>query len=193
LNALENWFCSTRLWQRITQQELLPWLTGGNSLGEHVLELGAGPGAGTDELRRRAPRVTSLEWSHPFAAALAARYKSQPMNARAGCVLQGDAAALPFADQSFTSVLAVLMLHHLRSREQQEMAFREIFRVLRAGGLFFAFEIEDGWFNRVIHIRSVFVPVDRGKIREQLAAVGFSETMVDARRGGFRVCSVRQT
>lgn len=172
-------------------------MIGGNSLGDHVLELGAGPGAGTDELRRRAPRVTSLEWSHPFAADLAARYATQTdatsnrERVGAGAVLQGDAAALPFADQSFSSVFAILMLHHLLSREHQERAFREIFRVLRRGGVFFAFEIEDGWFNRVIHIRSVFVPIDRGKIREQLAAVGFTQVIVDSRRGGFRVCGAR--
>ncbi len=211
MNALENWFCSTALWQRITQQQLLPWIIGGNSLGEHVLELGAGPGAGTNELRRRALRVTSLEWSHAFAAALAARYRTRspkpdgavlqgdaiaPATANRtsiadGAVLQGDAAALPFADQSFSSVFAVLMLHHLRSREQQARALREIFRVLQPGGNFFAFEIEDGWFNRMIHIRSVFVPVDRAKIQQQLAAVGFCRTVVAARRGGFRICSSR--
>jgi ubiquinone/menaquinone biosynthesis C-methylase UbiE len=199
LNALENWFCSTRFWQRITQQQLLPWIIAGNPLGDHVLELGAGPGAATDELRHRAPRVTSLEWSHPFAAALAVRYQQQPQIDAAsdrerisgGAVLQGDAAALPFAAQSFSSVFAVLMLHHLRSREQQALALREIFRVLRPGGQFFAFEIEDGWFNRMIHIRSVFIPIDRAKIQQQLAAVGFSRTTVNSRRGGFRICSVR--
>jgi SAM-dependent methyltransferase len=209
VNAFENWFCSTRFWQRITQQQLLPWLIAENPLGDHVLELGAGPGAGTDELRRRTPRVTSLEWSHPFAAALAARYpRSMKLNGAAnatgaanasangatiadGSVLQGDAAALPFADQSFSSVFAVLMLHHLRSREQQDRAFLEIFRVLRTGGYFFAFEIDDGWFNRMIHIGSVFVPVDLATIQQQLVAVGFTQTTVNSRRAGFRVCSRR--
>ena len=119
MNALENWFCSTAFWRRATQQDLLPWMISGASLGDHVLELGSGPGAATEELRRRALRVVSLEYSHGFAANLAAR----PLRGN-GCVLQGDAAALPFAHKSFSSAIAVLVITTtLRSSEQQERAF----------------------------------------------------------------------
>ena len=69
--------------------------------------------------------------------------------------MQADAASLPFAERTFSSVVAVLMLHHLRTRAAQENAFREAFRVLRPGGSFFAFEIEDNLLHRVIHIGSV--------------------------------------
>jgi ubiquinone/menaquinone biosynthesis C-methylase UbiE len=182
MNALENWFCATGFWRRVTQKRLLPWIVSGSTLGDHVLELGSGPGAGTQELRRRAPRVTSLEYSHTFAANLAARNISTN-----GSVLQGDASVLPFAEQKFSSVIAVLMLHHLRSSEQQERAFREVFRVLRPGGGFFAFEIQDGWFNRAIHRNSTFVPVRPAAIPEQLTIAGFSKVTVDSRRGGFRL------
>jgi ubiquinone/menaquinone biosynthesis C-methylase UbiE len=186
VNALENWFCSTAFWQRITQKQLLPWIVSGSMLGNHVLELGSGPGAGTMELRRRASRVTSLEYSHAFAASLAGRNIGAN-----GSVLQGDAAALPFAEKSFSSVIAVLMLHHLPSTEQQERAFREIFRVLMSGGVFFAFEIQDGWFNRAIHKNSTFVPVQPAAIPARLTAAGFSEVNVDSRRGGFRFRAMR--
>jgi len=74
-------------------------------------------------------------------------------------VVQGDAASLPFADRTFTSAIAILVLHHLRSSEQQDRAFAEVHRVLQPRGHFFAFEIPDGWFNRVIHTNSTFVPV----------------------------------
>ncbi len=181
MNALENWFCSTAFWQRITQKQLLPWIISGQTLGDHVLELGSGPGAGTPELRRRVPRVTSLEYSHAFAANLAARDIGGN-----GSVLQGDASALPFAEKSFSSAIAVLMLHHLRSNEQQERAFREVLRVLRPGGIFLAFEIQDGWFNRAIHRNSTFVPVAPAAIPTRLATAGFSQVTVDVRRGGFR-------
>jgi SAM-dependent methyltransferase len=184
LNALENWFCSTGFWQRITRDHLLPWLVAGNSLGDHVLELGAGPGAGTAALQRLAPRVTSLEGSHKFAVDLAAKNRNT--------VVQGDAASLPFAPRTFSSAIAVLMLHHLRTRADQESAFREIYRVLRPGGFLLAFEIEDNLLHRVIHIGSVFVPIDRADIADRLSAVGFSRITLDSRVGGFRVCASRE-
>jgi ubiquinone/menaquinone biosynthesis C-methylase UbiE len=184
LNALENWFCSTGFWQRITRDHLLPWIVAGNSLGDHVLELGAGPGAGTEALKRLAPRVTSLEWSHAFAARLATKNRSG--------VVQGDAASLPFPDRTFSSTVAVLMLHHLRTRAAQESAFREAFRVLRPGGSFLAFEIEDNLLHRVIHVGSVFVPIDRADIADRLAAAGFSNVRLDSRVGGFRFSATRE-
>ncbi len=133
MNRLENWFCSTGYWRRVTQKQVLPWIISGASLGDHVLEIGAGPGAATPELRRLARRVTSLEWSHAFAANLAAREGDSN-----GSVLQGDAATLPFANESFSSAVAVLVLHHLRSCEQQDQALCEIYRVLRPGGVLLA-------------------------------------------------------
>ncbi|HEX4380423.1 MAG TPA: class I SAM-dependent methyltransferase [Candidatus Acidoferrum sp.] len=183
MNALENWFCSTGFWQRITRDRLLPWVVAGNSLGDHVLELGAGPGAGTEALRRFAPRVTSLEWSHSFAAQLLAKFRNN--------VVQADAASLPFPDHTFSSVIAVLMLHHLRTRAAQGDAFREAYRVLRPGGSFFAFEIEDNLLHRVIHVGSVFVPIDRADVADRLSTAGFSRFRLDSRAGGFRFSAIR--
>jgi len=158
----------------------------GASLGDHVLELGSGPGAATEELRRRAPRVTSLEYSHGFAANLAAQRL-----AGNGSVLQGDAATLPFAAESFSSAIAVLDFHHLRSSEQQERAFREVFRVLRPGGIFFAVEIADGWLQRAVHCRSTFVAINPRTISDHLAAAGFCNAQVDFRPGLFSFRGIR--
>jgi SAM-dependent methyltransferase len=182
MNALENWFCSTSLWRYLTQKRLLPWILSGSEIGEHVLELGSGPGAGTRELRSRAARVTSLEYNHTYAAGLARR--QPPAN---GSVLQGDAAALPFADGSFSSVVAVLMLHHFRSSDLQHRAFAEVHRVLRPGGVFLAFEIQDGWLQRAIHRNSTFVPVCPASVPALLTAAGFARVTVDIRFGGFRI------
>jgi ubiquinone/menaquinone biosynthesis C-methylase UbiE len=186
MNALENWFCSTAFWRYVTQRQLLPWILSGSELGDQVLEIGAGPGAATDELRRRAARVTSLEYDHAFAAGLAARQRNNH-----GSVLRGDATALPFADRSFSSAIAVLVFHHLRSSEQQDKAFAEICRVLRPGGRFFAFEIQDGWLQHVIHRSSTFVPVRPASVPARLTAAGFSRVTVDFRRSGFRLRALR--
>jgi ubiquinone/menaquinone biosynthesis C-methylase UbiE len=155
-------------------------------LGDHMLELGAGLGAATAELARLATRVTSLEYDHAFAAKLGVLLNGS--NAR---VIQSDAAALPFADESFSSAIAILMLHHLRSGELQDRAFTEIRRVLRPGGAFLAFEIQDGWLHRLAHIKSTFVPVAPASAFARLTAAGFSKVTVDIQRGGYRILALR--
>jgi ubiquinone/menaquinone biosynthesis C-methylase UbiE len=186
VNRFENWFCASSYWRRLTRKQLLPWLLSGTELGEHVLEIGAGPGAATEELRKHAGRVTSLEYSHAFAAGLARR--SQGTN---GAVLQGDASALPFPEKTFSAAIAVLVLHHLKTREAQVRAFAEVFRVLRPGGAFLAVEIQDGWLQRIGHIRSTFVPVGPASAPHRLAAVGFSTVSIDFLRGAYRFRALR--
>jgi ubiquinone/menaquinone biosynthesis C-methylase UbiE len=186
MNRFETWFCGSSYWRYLTRRQLLPWLLGGSELGEHVLELGAGPGAATEELRLRVGRVTSLEYNHGFAARLGAR-----VGGTNASVIQGDAATLPFPANTFSSVIAILMLHHLRSNELQDRAFAEIVRVLRPGGVFLAFEIQDGWLNRIGHIRSTFVPVDQATATARLTAAGFSRATLDLWRSGFRIRALR--
>ena len=158
----------------------------GYRLGDNVLELGAGPGATTEELRRRAARVTSLEYDQKFAARLGARFR----NTNVG-VLRADAAALPFPDETFSSVIAVLVLHHLKAQGQQEKAFAEIHRVLQPGGAFLAMEIGDGWLQRFGHIKSTFVPVAPGVAFARLTSLGFSKIVIDMQRSAFRICALR--
>jgi ubiquinone/menaquinone biosynthesis C-methylase UbiE len=186
MNRFETWFCGSPFWRYVTRQQLLPWILQGSELGGHVLELGAGPGAATEQLQLRAGRVTSLEYNHGFAARLGARVSGTNAS-----VIQGDASTLPFPDSTFTSAIAILMLHHLRSNELQDRAFAEIVRVLLPGGVFLAFEIQDGWMHRVGHIRSTFVPVDPATASARLTAAGFSRAAVDLRRGGFRIRALR--
>jgi len=186
VNRFENWFCASSFWRNMTRKQVLPWLLSGTELGEHVLELGAGPGAATEELRKHAGRVTSLEYSHAFAAGIALRAKSTN-----GTVLQGDASALPFPEKTFSAAVTVLMLHHLKSQEMQERAFAEVFRVLRPGGVFLAIEIPDGWLRRIAHIQSTFVPVAPASVPARLAAVGFSSVSIDFLRGAYRLRALR--
>jgi ubiquinone/menaquinone biosynthesis C-methylase UbiE len=186
MNAYETWFCGSWIWRWVTRRQLLPWILEGSELGEHVLELGAGPGAATQELRLRAARVTSLEYDHRFAARLGARVSGTNVS-----VIQGDAAILPFSDKTFSSAIAILMLHHLRSPKLQDHAFEEIYRVLQPGGVFLAFEIQDGWAHRIGHIGSTFVPLAADSAIARLNAAGFSHASADLRRGGLRIRAVR--
>jgi ubiquinone/menaquinone biosynthesis C-methylase UbiE len=192
MNRLENWFCASSFWRRITREQFLPWLLAGAELGDHVLEIGAGAGAATEELRKRAARVTSLEYSRDLLAKLVQRDRiAGEAGNNNGAALQGDAAMLPFPEKSFSAVIAVLVLHHLPSREAQDRAFSESFRVLRPGGVFVALDIENGWFNRVLHIRSTFVPLAPVELPARLGAAGFSGVNVTFRRAGFRLTALR--
>jgi ubiquinone/menaquinone biosynthesis C-methylase UbiE len=186
MNRFESWFCASSIWRSLTRKQLLPWLLSGSELGNHVLEIGAGPGAATEELRKLAGRVTSIEYSHAFARSLAQR--SQTTN---GAVLQGDVSTLPFPEKTFSAAIAVLVLHHLKSQELQDRAFAEIFRVLRPGGVFLAVEIQDGWLQRFVHIRSTFVPVAPSSVHERLASAGFSSVCIAFLRGVYRLRALR--
>lgn len=142
------------------------------------------------ELARRAPRVTSLEYDQATARKLSARANHAPgrTNVR---VIQGDAAGLPFADRTFSSVIAILMLHHLKSAKLQDGAFSEVSRVLRPGGVFLAFDIPNAWIHRVFHVKSTFVPVDPATVSTRLTSAGLFPVTVDSRSGGFRIRAFR--
>jgi ubiquinone/menaquinone biosynthesis C-methylase UbiE len=186
MNTAEHFFCSSSLWRWFTQRQLLPWVLSRNRLGDHLLEIGAGYGAATACLRQRVDRVTSLEYDHRSTVKLGSHHNGGP-----GGAVRGDAAQLPFPDQTFSSALAILVLHHLKSREAQDQMFAEVFRVLRPGGIFLAFEITDNWINRVSHFRSTFTPVKPGSAFARLTVAGFSRVAVDLRKGAFRLNAVR--
>jgi len=184
MNRLENWFCASPFWRRITREKLLPWALEEINLGDRVLEIGAGPGAATPELARRARSVTSLEYSHKFCVDLKSKIGVQN-------VVQGDAAILPFATGAFTAAIAVLVLYHLRSVEAQDRAFAEIHRVLEPGGVFVAVEVDDGWLTRLAHFRSTFVVLAPKSAGERVRAAGFSRIKLTSRSGGFRLRAER--
>lgn len=186
MNSFEKWYCGSALWRYLTRRELLPWMLQGSVLGDHVLELGAGAGPATSELARRTPRVTSLEYDH--SSALKLRTRAHHPNVG---VVRGDAAALPFPDATFSSAIAILMLHHLKSAELQDRTFSEIYRTLRPGGVFLAFDLPNGWIHRVSHIKSTFVPLDPPTAIQRLVAAGLAQVTVDSRSGGFRMRAMR--
>ena len=186
MNAFEKWYCGSALWRYLTRRELLPWMLQGSVLGQHILELGAGAGPATIELARRVPRVTSLEYDHSSALKLRAHADDSNVS-----VIQGDAAVLPFSDSTFSSAIAILMLHHLKSPELQDRTFSEVRRVLRPDGVFIAFAIAHHWMHWIGHIKSTYVPLDPATIPQRLMAAGFYRVSLDSRSGGFRIRALR--
>jgi ubiquinone/menaquinone biosynthesis C-methylase UbiE len=181
MNAIEHFFCSSGLWRYFSERHLLPWVLAGNRLGEHGLEIGAGYGAATRFLRGRVERVTALE--HDWRSIM----KSMAQHRRDGIsAVCGDGTQLPFAAETFSSAVAILVLHHLKSAELQDRMLGEVMRVLRPGGVFVGFEITDGWMNRVVHVGSTFTPFSPVAAYGRLAAAGFAKISVNIRSGAFR-------
>jgi ubiquinone/menaquinone biosynthesis C-methylase UbiE len=185
MNRFENWFCASSLWRTITVRSILPWVIGDSDIGDHVLEIGAGSGAATNELCKCA-RVTSLEYDPRSVRRLAEQQKNSRCE-----VVCGDAAALPFASETFSSAIAILVLHHLKSSELQDRAFAETYRVLRPGGVFLVLEISGTWLHRVGHFKSTFVPLSPPTAVERLTKAGFSSVSCESRHRAFRIRAYR--
>jgi SAM-dependent methyltransferase len=98
---------------------------GGIAAGDHVLDVGCGPGALTGELLQRGAVVSAVDPSAKFVAAAGERYPDVD-------VQQATAEELPYADGSFDEVLAQLVVHFMADpvRGLSEMA-----RVTRNGGV----------------------------------------------------------
>lgn len=108
----------------------------------HVLDVGCGGGANIARLLQRCPKgtVTGLDYSSVSVK------KTSQVNAAAiaagRCkVIEGSAAALPFADQSFDLVTAFETVYFWP--EIQE-CFRGVYRTLKTGGQFLIVNESDG-------------------------------------------------
>lgn len=185
MNAEHLALCSSAHWREHLQGELLPWafedVAGRDTVGS-MLEVGPGPGAATDVLRRRVERLTVLEYDPELAAGLRRRFADDP----AVRVVHGDAALLPFAGATFDAVAAFTMLHHLPDAAAQDRALAGFARVLRPGGLFTGTDSLDGPGLRRLHEGDVLVPLDPLTLEGRLRAAGFVDVEVTVRAFGVR-------
>lgn len=105
--------------------------------GERVLDMGCGAGRHAFELYRRGADVVALDQNVKDLADVATMFEAMaaegglPVGAAARTV-EGDALALPFDAEEFDKVIAAEILEHIPDDEQ---TMRELFRVLRPGGV----------------------------------------------------------
>ena len=92
---------------------------------------------------------------------------------------------MPFADGSFTGVVAFTMLHHVSTMEAQDSLFSEARRVLRPGGVFAGFDGVDSLFFRLIHLGDGYAPVDPNTLARRLQAAGFTDSRIERERRRF--------
>jgi SAM-dependent methyltransferase len=186
MNRLHRWYCRSNSWKQHLAESLLPWAMDGIDLGEELLEVGPGPGLTTDILRQQFPRVTSLEIDPRLATALGDRMRRT--NVR---VLEGDAAAMPFRDASFSGAVAFTMLHHVSSATTQDRLFAEVCRVLRPGGTFVGSDSLWSRMFQVFHWFDTMVVVDPNTLGDRLKAAGFGDVSIAVGERTFRFAARR--
>jgi SAM-dependent methyltransferase len=185
-----NWFhrqvCRSGRWRRRVEGALLPWALQGVQLGDDLLEVGPGPGVTTDLLRLRARRLTALEVDPEAAAALQER-----LNGSGVRVVHGDGTAMPFADGSFSGVVAFTMLHHVPTAALQDRLLAEARRVLRPGGVFAGFDGVGSFLFRLVHLGDTYTPVNPDTFGRRLEAAGFAAVAVERGPARFRFRATR--
>jgi SAM-dependent methyltransferase len=162
VNETHLQFLASPQWAQLLEDELMPWVEAAGDLGDHVLEVGPGPGLTTDLLRQRISRVTAVE------------------------LVVADAVTAGLPENCFSSAACFSILHHMPSTELQDRLFEEIYRVLRPGGIFVGQESLDLEPIRAGHADDIFTPVDPEELVRRLAAVGFRETRTDILGFHFR-------
>jgi SAM-dependent methyltransferase len=180
MNCLHHWLCRSNRWRRTVRQRV-PWVLAKTDLGPNVLELGPGPGVTTDLLRLSVPHLTALELDPKLAGSLRLRLRGANVE-----VVNGDATAMPFLDCQFSGGVSFTMLHHVPSPELQDRVLREMWRVLKPGGLFVGSDSMQSWLMKLIHIEDTLVPVNPDTFGARLEAAGFQAMVVEKNSEAFR-------
>ena len=165
---------SSEEWAGYVREDLLPRALEGVELGDHLLEVGPGPGKTTDELRQQVDRLTAVEIDPTLAAALAERLAGTNVE-----VVEADATRLPFDDATFSAASSFTMLHHVPTPELQDRLLAEVARVLRPGGVFVGADSVDSEEMQAFHVDDVLVPIDPETFADRLRRAGFAEVEIE--------------
>jgi SAM-dependent methyltransferase len=186
MNWLHRRYCRSDHWRRTAHNEILPWTLDGIELGDAVLEVGPGPGATTEWLRRRVEHLDCLEIDPELADALQRRLGSTNVSVR-----RGDATAMPYEGSRFSGVVSFTMLHHIPTAELQDQFLAEACRVLRPHGIFAGVDSLNSLLMRVFHIGDTMTLVDPGTLASRLIAAGFTQPRIDVSDGRVRFSARR--
>ncbi len=181
MNRVHHWICRSGWWKKFLTLDLIPWALEGAAWKGRVLEIGPGPGLTTALLAPQAASLTCLEVDGRFAASLGARTRGG--NVR---VLCGDATEMALGSESFDSVLAFTMLHHVTPVRAQDALFREAARVLRPGGLFAGVDSLDSPLFRALHWFDDLELLRPETLPRRLEEAGFHKTEISIRKRDFR-------
>ena len=153
-----------------------------------VLDLSCGPGLFTRALAAAAPGavVVGLDIARAMLSMAAKRAKGYGNIV----LIRGDAHRLPFADGAMGGVNNAGALH---AYDDTEQVFREIWRVLRPGGIYVGstFAEAPSLFGRIAARVAGIRRYDPGDLRAQVSRLGFAE-YEELRLGGAVVFRARK-
>jgi SAM-dependent methyltransferase len=185
MNLIHRWYCRSDGWAKIVQEYMLPAILKDVELGDHLLEVGPGPGRTTEWLKEKVPQVTAVEIDPVLADKLKGRMANTNVK-----VVQADATDMPFGDAEFSGAVCFTMLHHVPSEELQDKLFAEVCRVLKPGGFYIGSDSTPSLRWRLFHIMDTCVPVDPDTLTPRLEKAGFTDVTVNVRKeGGFNFCA----
>jgi ubiquinone/menaquinone biosynthesis C-methylase UbiE len=176
MNILHRRYCRSEEWRQAVHRGMMPWVLGEMELGANVLEIGPGPGVTTDWLRERVPSLTCIEIDQKLAGSLKERLDGSNVT-----VVEGDATAMPFPDESFDMAVCFTMLHHVPSCALQDRLLTESYRVLKPGGVFTGSDSTPSFRWRVFHLFDTCVPTEPGTFASRLEAAGFVDAQIEKR------------
>jgi ubiquinone/menaquinone biosynthesis C-methylase UbiE len=169
MNADHENLCGSPEWAAWLQSEILPAVTAGIDLGKEMLEIGPGPGAATGWLCEHVASLTLLETDAAAAAALATRHCGGNVT-----VDTGDAAHMPYGNESFDSVGSFTMLHHVPTAAEQYQILGQAMRVLRPGGTLLGSDSLASTGLHHFHAGDTYNPVDPAVLLVWLRTLGFT-------------------
>ena len=160
-----------------------------------IAELGCGGGRNIRALLRKSPAatVTALDYSD-ISVEKARNINQEELQAGRCRVIQGDVSLLPFEDRAFDLATAFETVYFWPGPTE---SFREVYRILRPGGIFLIVNEVDGenprdsrWLS-VIDGMKIF---NRSQFVTFLTEAGFSKVIVkrDAKRHWLCVLAIRE-
>src|SRR5947209_6301317 len=183
MSRFEAAFCRSAPWRLFARRLVLPWALQGIRPRGRVLEVGAGSGAMAAELLAMFDDITMCVTDFDNNMVTAAAERLAPFADRVEC-RQADATALPFADDSFDTVLSWIMLHHT---VEWENALAEAARVLRPGGNLASYDLLASRPFELLHQAEsgAHRMIRRNELRPVLTGLPLDGVEIRVGRGGF--------
>jgi SAM-dependent methyltransferase len=162
--------CAGPEWADFLHTEVLPAVTRDVDLGRELIEVGPGPGASTEWLHDRVQRLVAIELEPKAASTLAARFAGTNVE-----VLNEDATALPFPEETFDSAGCFTMLHHLPTASLQNRLLAEVLRVLRPGGVLIGSDSLHSVELHHFHEGDTYNPIEPATLLTRLQTLGYEQ------------------